>query len=84
MSDISDAKSACHGLIPAFRKCDCKVVEAILNSQVRSPTRQAVSYVKGYWMASTHYMPADALAEGPMLTHNLIHGWRCFRADDAN
>ncbi len=84
MSNISDAKTACHGLIPALRKCDCKTVETILNSQVRNPTTEAKSYVKGYWQASQRYMPASALEEGPILTHNTIHGWRCFRADDAN
>lgn len=84
MSNISDAKIACHGLIPAFRKGDCKVVETILNSQVKNPTSEAKSYVKGYWMASTRYMPESVIEAGPMLTHNTIHGWRCFKANDAN
>ena len=84
MSNISDAKIACHGLIPALQKCDCKVIETILNSQVRNPTSDALSYVRGYWMASMPYMPKGALERGPMLRHNTINGWRCFNADDDN
>lgn len=84
MSNINDAKIACHGLLSALRACDCKTVEVILNSQVRNPTTEAKSYVKGYWMASTHYMPKSALEDGPILSHNTINGWRCFKANNAN
>jgi hypothetical protein len=84
MSNISDAKAACYGLLPAFKAGDCKVVETVLNSQVRNPTTEAKSYVKGYWTASIHFMPAKVLEDGPILSHNTVHGWRCFKANDAN
>jgi len=84
MSNITDAITACHGLIPALQAGDCKTVEVVLNSQVRNPNHEAISYVKGYWMASVRYMPNHVLAEGPMLRHNTINGWRCFNANDAN
>jgi len=84
MSNISDAKIACHGLIPALNRCDCKAIEVILNNQVKNPTSEALSYVRGYWMASVRYMPNQVQDDGPMLRHNTISGWHCFKANDAN